>query len=79
MGIGKNKCDHCDLPRTKEGHDGCLGSLPGVMNACCGHGEFGSGTYVQLLDGTSISGDDGKKVIEILKKYRKGDASNIAK
>ena len=67
--INKEVCDHCDLQRTPEGYDGCLGKLPGVMNACCGHGKFGSGTYVQLLDGTSIAGDDAKLLITILKKY----------
>ena len=34
-------CVKCNLPPTKEGHDGCIGLLPSpdVMNACCGHGE----------------------------------------
>lgn len=36
--IGKPNCDHCGLDRTLEGHDGCIGTLKGVMNACCGHG-----------------------------------------
>ena len=31
-------CGHCGLPQTPEGHDGCLGTIPGAMNACCGHG-----------------------------------------
>ena len=36
----KNRsCGHCGRPQTKEGHDGCLGALKGVMNACCGHGK----------------------------------------
>lgn len=68
MSISLETCKHCNLRRTAEGHDGCLGTLPGVMNACCGHGEYGSGTYVQLLDGTSISGEDAKAMIEILKR-----------
>lgn len=32
-------CGHCGRKFTKEGHDGCLGALVGVMNACCGHGR----------------------------------------
>ncbi len=32
-------CGHCGLANTPEGYDGCLGKLPGVMNACCGHGS----------------------------------------
>ena len=31
-------CGYCGKPYTKEGHDGCLGTLIGLMNACCGHG-----------------------------------------
>ena len=31
-------CGHCGLPNTTDGYDGCLGKLPGVVNACCGHG-----------------------------------------
>ena len=33
-------CGKCKKGPTKEGHDGCLGTLPGVMNACCGHGDI---------------------------------------
>lgn len=51
----KRPCGYCLLPNTPEGHDGCLGTLPGVMNACCGHGEL-RGTYVQFPDGSSIYG-----------------------
>lgn len=38
-GYGKDNCGHCGLNRTTEGHDGCIGTLENVMNACCGHGE----------------------------------------
>ena len=52
--IGKEICPECGLKRTIEGYDGCLGKLPEVMNACCGHGKYGSGVYIQFLDKTSI-------------------------
>lgn len=39
MAIGKPSCNHCGLQRTKEGHDGCIGTLENVRNACCGHGD----------------------------------------
>lgn len=68
--IGKKICPECGLTRTKEGYDACLGKLPGLMNACCGHGKYGSGTYVQFLDRKSIGGDDAKKIIEILKRNK---------
>ena len=48
-------CGKCGLPFTPEGHDGCLGTLPGVMNACCGHGCTES-AYVQFWNGERLSG-----------------------
>lgn len=35
---GSRPCVSCGLPPTPEGHDACLGTLPGVTAACCGHG-----------------------------------------
>ena len=49
------QCGKCDKPNTPEGHDPCLGTLPGVMNACCGHGHDDE-AYVQHIDGTVIRG-----------------------
>ena len=43
------ECGHCGLSNTPEGHDACLGTLPGVSNACCGHGDV-SQAYVQLTE-----------------------------
>lgn len=49
-------CVHCRKEPTSEGHDGCLGALPGpIMNACCGHGETGI-AYIQYRDGKRIAG-----------------------
>jgi hypothetical protein len=31
-------CEECGLSTTPEGYDGCLGKLPNVSFACCGHG-----------------------------------------
>lgn len=51
-------CIKCGKGPTKEGHDGCLGTLPGqIMNACCGHGTK-SCAYIQYWDRSRISGDD---------------------
>lgn len=41
-------CGHCGLPNTPEGFDGCLGEIPGAMNACCGHGREAD-AYVQMI------------------------------
>jgi len=49
------RCCHCDCPRREDGKDPCLGELPGVKNACCGHGEPGKG-YVSFENGVKIYG-----------------------
>lgn len=54
-------CAKCGLPPTKEGHDGCLGTLVspsrgGVMNACCGHGN-NKQAYIQYWDRSDIRGE----------------------
>ena len=33
-------CGYCHERQTIEGYDACLGTLPGVKNACCGHGQI---------------------------------------
>jgi len=48
-------CGHCGLKNTPEGHDACLGELPGVMNACCGHGERRE-SYIQFTNGVTVRG-----------------------
>ena len=49
-------CAECKKMPSKEGHDGCLGTLPGdIMNACCGHGD-NSMAYIQYWDGKRIAG-----------------------
>lgn len=35
------ECPACHKRREKDGHDPCLGKLPGVKFACCGHGGQG--------------------------------------
>ena len=57
-------CGHCGLHDTPEGHDGCLGTLPDVMNACCGHGGSCE-AYIQYWDGSRVSG---KEAIERMSK-----------
>lgn len=48
-------CGHCNRMNTPGGYDGCIGYLPGVMNACCGHGELGA-AYIQFFDGSIVRG-----------------------
>ena len=65
-------CGRCGKLPTPEGHDACLGTLPGVMNACCGHGNVEE-AYIQFLDGFSVGGKDAKVIQRILKKQRRDD------
>ena len=36
---GKRFCQRCGRPPAQEGYDACLGYIPGVHSACCGHGK----------------------------------------
>lgn len=70
----KNRpCGNCGKHYTEEGHDGCLGTLQGLMNACCGHGNIKE-AYIQFWDGSCIRGEDAIDIQNILKKYS-GDES----
>lgn len=46
-------CGHCGLPNRDDGHDACLGELPGVVNACCGHGDPRD-AYLQFKGGWTM-------------------------
>ena len=46
-------CPKCGKLPTKEGHDACLGTLPGVKFACCGHGATQG--YISFENGVRIS------------------------
>ena len=48
---------------TRKGHDPCLADLPGVVNACCGHGFMGG--YATLHNGFCLRA---KRLIVYLKK-----------
>lgn len=61
-GLGKDVCGHCGKNRTKEGHDGCIGTLLNIMNACCGHGEDRT-AYVQFWNNECIRGKEALKYI----------------
>ena len=50
-------CVRCGQLPTTDGHDACLGSLPGVRHACCGHG-FLNDAYAVFEDGAELMGKD---------------------
>lgn len=60
-------CGYCGFNNTPEGHDWCLRTLIGTMNACCGHGDKNQ-AYIQFLDGECVRKQDALDIIKILKK-----------
>ncbi len=50
------KCPLCGLCRKRDnGPDPCLGELPGVDYACCGHGGMGNSPgYISFSNGTTV-------------------------
>lgn len=68
----KAPCHNCSKFKTYEGHDGCLGTLDGLANACCGHGDVKL-AYVQFLDGVVIQGELAVKIQSILKSARSNE------
>ena len=54
----KGICGECGKGPSAEGHDGCLGTLPGpIMNACCGHGCVDA-AYIQFENGQRVAGQE---------------------
>lgn len=64
--VANSPCSRCLKNPDENGHDACLGTLKGLMNACCGHGNDKS-AYVQFLDGSCVRGKDAITIIKILK------------
>ena len=50
-------CGNCGRGQTEHGHDGCIGTLTGVMNACCGHGSDDE-AYIQYENGKELRGGE---------------------
>ena len=48
-------CGKCNRLATADDHDPCMANLPGVRNACCGHGDA-SEAYIEFDDMSIIRG-----------------------
>lgn len=48
-------CGKCGRLRGENGHDPCISNTPGVVNACCGHGDSGS-AYFMFAFGPTVRG-----------------------
>lgn len=65
----ERSCGNCNKYSIKDGYeeyDACIGKLPHVMNACCGHG-CDERAYVQFWSGFVVSGIDAIKIINKIK------------
>lgn len=69
-------CGHCGRSATKEGHDACISNLPGVMNACCGHGMTEE-AYVQFWNRDWIGREDAVRVQDVLKNVKEWKRGEI--
>ncbi|SDX62116.1 hypothetical protein [Salimicrobium album] len=65
----ERECSFCECKTTTEGHDGCLGTLPGVVNACCGHG-LTERAYIQFENGMVDRGKSALLTIKIMKQTK---------
>lgn len=52
--LNPRPCITCGLRQTSEGHDPCIANLPGIRNACCGHGVTEG--YLNFSDGRTVRG-----------------------
>ena len=52
VGAVDGPCGKCG---GADDHDKCLGMLPGVVNACCGHGRR-EDSYIQFVNGVTVRG-----------------------
>lgn len=66
-------CPKCNQLPDKNGHDWCLGKLPGVKYACCGHG-INKGT-IFFKNGVRITFDN----IEVARESKLNLILNIIK
>jgi len=67
----ERSCGKCGKQRTAAGHDDCLGTLSGVMNACCGHGDAAL-AYVQYREGLTFRGRLARVLIWWLTRKKSG-------
>lgn len=56
-------CGHCHLPNRADEHDACLGRLPGVINACCGHGDTRQ-AYIMYEDGETERAEEAQEAFK---------------
>jgi hypothetical protein len=70
---GKLKCERmcprCSSRQTNDGHDPCIKNLPGVIHACCGHGNYIGCPYIMKSDKSTKYFSDFEEMRVWLKEY----------
>ena len=83
LGVNYRPCPRCGNKPTVEGHDACMGKLPGVEAACCGHGisDNHTHTYVKFTDGTVLREHEAEAYFKImsLRQTSEKDIKNLEK
>lgn len=70
-------CTVCKQPCPLKEPDPCLGELPGVRHACCGHGDP-SQAYIVFENGIKVTGFKVEKPdLELLGKMERGEVGNV--
>ena len=54
-------CVRCGRFPTIEGYDACLGYIPGVKSACCGHGV--EPPYLVTNEGRELRGEEARRYL----------------
>lgn len=65
-----SKCQLCGAKLVRDKHDPCMRNLPGVFNACCGHGGWRP-PYATLKSGFCLQGKALKVYLEKVGRWRK--------
>ncbi|MBM7580029.1 hypothetical protein [Jeotgalibacillus terrae] len=60
-------CGYCNKPNRPDEHDACLGELPGVINACCGHGQSDE-AYVMFENGEAARGKTAQGIFSLIRR-----------
>ena len=55
LGNPTRPCGKCGGLNRSDEYDPCLAKLPGVINACCGHGDRDA-SYIQFKNGVIVRG-----------------------
>ncbi|KKK90130.1 hypothetical protein LCGC14_2726150 [marine sediment metagenome] len=55
MDAEERPCTKCGKIAGPDGHDPCLGKLPGVKDACCGHGKRQGGIIFENGTGLDVT------------------------